>query len=496
MKLNKKQFINYAFKFTFTFVCLTGLIYQVSLLMDDYLSGKTVVSLNVEFLGIDSLPAFTICTENFLSIEKVINFYPALKPYWLQYMDIYKEVRKIGEKSERGKELIKKTEEIFKNITKTIDFRSISGYEILENLTGNLENQSQGRWLVIILGSGEVNGTLIEINSYIQREVMQYEENYPLESISIDLEQYKCFTSFSYLKQFWRRFKFKSDRIDIYFEPGPYWSPYYLFNVVLFSIHSQNTLPNSNKKNFMTLPTDKVYDIQYNQVQVELLGDGYDTNCYNYDLDYKYANFNMRSDCITNCYQTAMRKLCNLKGFVGSDQMLRRELLRANSDMSITNRYCGGELKTKAECFNECRPDCKYKYYLFEKKEFKWDMGHKLTIDMRHSRVPDVIIKYSAQLSFISFVCNFGGLLSMWLGLSILSIFNSGLELVQNLIVNRKLYLAKLNFKTEVNQNNLINNNLVQIHLNVQPVEPWLINKNKERCRKVHAGFGEVTSIN
>ena len=113
MNLKNNQFINYALKFTFTFVWLPGLIYQVSLLMNEYLSGKTVVSLNIEFLRIDSLPAFTICTSNFLSFMKVINFYPALKPYWLQYMDIYNEIGEIDEKSERKKELIGKNQEIF-----------------------------------------------------------------------------------------------------------------------------------------------------------------------------------------------------------------------------------------------------------------------------------------------------------------------------------------------------------------------------------------------
>jgi hypothetical protein len=84
----------------------------------------------------------------------------------------------------------------------------------------------------------------------------------------------------------------------------------------------------------------------------------------------------------------------------------------------------------------------------------------------------------------------------MWLGLSILTIFNSGLELIQNLIVNRKLYLAKLKFKKKFKQINNINNNLVQINLNVQPVEPWLINTNKERRRKVHTAIDSVTSLN
>ena len=38
--------------------------------------------------------------------------------------------------------------------------------------------------------------------------------------------------------------------------------------------------------------------------------------------------------------------------------------------------------------------------------------------------MPDFIIRYIPELTFISFVCNFGGLLGMWLGVSFLSIIN------------------------------------------------------------------------
>ena len=39
--------------------------------------------------------------------------------------------------------------------------------------------------------------------------------------------------------------------------------------------------------------------------------------------------------------------------------------------------------------------------------------------------MPDIIIKYLPQTTFLSLVCNFGGLLGMWLGLSVLNIFES-----------------------------------------------------------------------
>ena len=45
-------------------------------------------------------------------------------------------------------------------------------------------------------------------------------------------------------------------------------------------------------------------------------------------------------------------------------------------------------------------------------------------IKIIHSEYPDIFIEHIPEMSLISFLCNFGGLLGMWLGLSLFGIFN------------------------------------------------------------------------
>ena len=45
--------------------------------------------------------------------------------------------------------------------------------------------------------------------------------------------------------------------------------------------------------------------------------------------------------------------------------------------------------------------------------------------------MPDILIVHIPDICFISFVCNFGGLLGMWLGVSFLSI----IDLIKSLFV-------------------------------------------------------------
>ena len=436
-------------------ICLFGLLYQVSLLLDDYLKGKTVVSLNVGLIQFDTLPAFTICTRDLLAITKVVNydkrFVPQLEEYKKLYNDLAQLPKDASSKANETK-ILGIMDNIFDHFKNKIDFLHIPGIDVHDNLTVQLKPSGipYAYFNVFIVGLMAVNGSNIEVNSTVSTELMANQQLFPIESLKVSYfggyDAQKCFTSFSYLKPIWRTFQFKLDSLEIHLQPKFDWMPSQKFREIMFSIHSPNTLPDVSWENYNVLPMGKIHDMMFNQIHTELLGDGYDTNCFNYDLDYKYANFNMRSDCILDCFHESLRRRCNFTDFPQFDKLLRGELLRANSKLVINDNKCGSGLKTRAECFNECRPDCKYKYYLWERKErVRTDDREKtLIITLRHSRMPDVSIRHTPQISLISFVCNFGGLLGMWLGLSILSIFDQSIPFVRKIFCKGNLYLGKV----------------------------------------------------
>ena len=74
---------------------------------------------------------------------------------------------------------------------------------------------------------------------------------------------------------------------------------------------------------------------------------------------------------------------------------------------------------------------------------------------IQHNQLPDVLVRHMPEMSFISFVSNFGGLLGMWLGLSVLIIFDNIFSFTKRIIkAIGKRDNDKILFK--YNQNNII----------------------------------------
>ena len=57
---------------------------------------------------------------------------------------------------------------------------------------------------------------------------------------------------------------------------------------------------------------------------------------------------------------------------------------------------------------------------------------------MKHSSFPDILITHLPEITFNAFVCNFGGLLGLWLGLSVFTIFSEFRDICIKLFVKRQ----------------------------------------------------------
>ena len=176
------------------------------------------------------------------------------------------------------------------------------------------------------------------------------------------------------------------------------------------------------------LPTNKVYITRYNIYKIERLGHQYDTNCLNYDRESEFAT---RHDCIKSYFITEIEPICNRSTLVGYGFLMRS----APNDTiiescTISNRMY---MHTNEKCTQSCRMNCHESYYS-QRFDVESTVNGTLMLMTKDWKLPDLTIKYIPEMNFMAFVCNFGGLLGMWLGLSFVNILSTIYDWMSNMI--------------------------------------------------------------
>ena len=129
--------------------------------------------------------------------------------------------------------------------------------------------------------------------------------------------------------------------------------------------------------------------------------------------------------------------------------------------LEFYNVYPGVEHR----CTQKCRKDCKFIYYIYTHGELK-DVNLKYTdlrIEINHNNLPDILIKYLPRTEFISLVCEFGGLIGMWLGLSVIAVCETLIDFISMIYNQRNRIWLKVK-------------NIVRVHIFNYP--PILIKQN------------------
>ena len=95
---------------------------------------------------------------------------------------------------------------------------------------------------------------------------------------------------------------------------------------------------------------------------------------------------------------------------------------------SKTKLYHRGDptIEMKQECTKQCRPPCHTSYFIYDVRSVTKisdsDYDKVTIINIQHNHIPDVYLRHLPEITFISFISNFGGPLGMWLGMSVLLI--------------------------------------------------------------------------
>jgi len=105
-----------------------------------------------------------------------------------------------------------------------------------------------------------------------------------------------------------------------------------------------------------------------------------------------------------------------------------------------------------------CPFDCEFNYFDWDLREIykheKYKSNHLrgiLKVDFKHNRLPNQLIESIPEITFISFVSNFGGLLGMWLGMSCVGV----LEIIE--IIYRNRIIRNIYEKANFNLYNTLN---------------------------------------
>ena len=150
-----------------------------------------------------------------------------------------------------------------------------------------------------------------------------------------------------------------------------------------------------------------------------------------------YEHGHLRSDrqveCLAEKLEDEFSGKVNIfmaKHFIRKEKVdqLQDYIWRSGQSMSVYGVW--ERVKTLEEqCSKTCAHDCHESHYFYEiTSNGRTDSSETQSlssITVEHNRLPDVFIRHMPETTFISFVSNFGGLLGMWLGISILSLFDT-----------------------------------------------------------------------
>jgi len=319
--------------------------------------------------------------------------------------------------------------------------------DMFENISIPFEYRLEPRFQLIreSLNQSNRNAIIAEVKGIVYNEsensnkISKIQDRNPIESIaSKRFYRRKCFTFFSKFSNRWKNFKIKDKifkflifRDKDWFPPDANYKEFYYF-----SIHSPNTLPEMEyEDNYIKLNFGYFYHIYYSRIYTKLLPPSYSTNCRNYNI----SNVNedqSRKDCVNRCILNDLKEDCG-HCFHLTGALFRKEFVKIYSSESLCpadrvkdNPKCTYDSldEIESKCETNCRPNCNNHFIDFKvkgeerNKELDWNSATQVMIS--HSRLPDEQIEHSPEMTFISFIANFGGLLGMWLGLSAVTIYD------------------------------------------------------------------------
>ena len=179
----------------FYLICIIGFCYQVYLIFDVYMLGKTVVNIELKRLTSQPLPAITVCIPFFYSVQKLAKLNQG---YYQYYMKVWNEGRNNKNFTD---EMKKKLVGIYAVLQGDTTQKKINNYQKIMELGTTYKS-------ITIMFKGDdqsINKSFLYKWGKNGNDPIQYDvKETPIMSLVFDkrFPGFKCFTYFSSLKQY------------------------------------------------------------------------------------------------------------------------------------------------------------------------------------------------------------------------------------------------------------------------------------------------------
>ena len=197
---------------------LLGLLYQIQIIYNQFMSGKTIINLKIGRFLSEAPPAVTICIPGLFSMERAAKF----NPIFASKNKIYIELLKNHNFSKAREFFI---ESFWNYSSENLNNNGLDVNEIIDNISLKYMGNDEGQVILFdFLKSGEINvgkGQLIlaiykskryELFIIIPLEtivIRQVDKNYK------SREETKCLTFLSHAQNEWRNFQTHLEGIRI-----------------------------------------------------------------------------------------------------------------------------------------------------------------------------------------------------------------------------------------------------------------------------------------
>lgn len=228
---------------------------------------------------------------------------------------------------------------------------------------------------------------------------------------------------------------------------------------------SLNNTPSGLSWNSFKILSGRHYVISYSRRITYLLPPPYTTQCF----DYSKIGFKSRNDCYEKCYIELSVRQCNV---VPSYININGKFILVKFNQTDQEKLCIKQVERNI-CHRKCHhDDCVNEYYTFKLiTDNEIDDKERLiltneypnlnyesvsVVEVASTDEPDTIYRHSPEQQLVEFICYTAGVISLWTGFSILSVYHFGKKFYQNR-QNRKQKKEKIfNFRQIINQDNLL----------------------------------------